>query len=475
MRALRVLLFLAIALVTLLVAFLTVEKYRGRAAWRAYETGAKARGVKLEFAEFIPPVVPDAQNFASIPIFDAVFQAAEAKQPHPTPFLLPESQTSPRPKFDDPVRQQRIDLAAWRKYFVEHKLLAAETGDTAADVLKVLENFAAPLAQLREAGTRPHCRFPVRWERAFNAELPHLAQLMSASRLLALSVSAHLARGESAAAYEAFRDGLRLSTVTQSEPTLIAGLVRLAMVGHLESAVWGGLAGRQWAEPELRKIEADFAGLDWLKDYVFALNSERGAGNLITDLVIKDPGQLDGVFQNNADLGKYGFRAFPAGWFYQNKVRLNRFFDAMLARVDVEKRRYRGGHSPASALEDLSSLPKRIYYSFFAVVAPAVENVERTYVRAATVSDQVRLACALERFRLARGTFPQTLSELTPAFIAAVPAEVVSGEPYRYQRTDDGSFILHSVGLDLRDDGGVIEPKKSAKEQADWVWRYPKK
>ena len=62
-----------------------------------------------------------------------------------------------------------------------------------------------------------------------------------------------------------------------------------------------------------------------------------------------------------------------------------------------------------------------------------------------------------------------------PEFLPALPVEIVNGEPYRYRRTDDGSFVLYSVGLDLRDDGGVIDPKKSAKEQADWVWRYPAK
>ena len=111
----------------------------------------------------------------------------------------------------------------------------------------------------------------------------------------------------------------------------------------------------------------------------------------------------------------------------------------------------------------------------FNLLAPALEGLEKRFVQAATMADQTRLAVALERFRLTRGAFPQTLAELVPDFLRAVPVEIVSGEPYRYRRTDDGSFVLHSVGPDLRDDGGVIEPKANASKQADWVWRYPAK
>ena len=89
------------------------------------------------------------------------------------------------------------------------------------------------------------------------------------------------------------------------------------------------------------------------------------------------------------------------------------------------------------------------------------------------MTDEARLACALERFRLSHGNFPNALTNLAPEFIPSVPVEIVNGQPYHYRRLDDGSFILYSVGMDLRDDGGVNDPNLSASKQHDWVWRYP--
>ncbi len=473
-------LFVAACLATLIIALFIEEKIRGRAAWRAYETAAKARGVKLDFADYVSPKISNAENFAAIPVFDAVFRASDAKEKIPTPFKLPDVAGVKEPRLSDPVKQERLDLAAWQNFFVETKLLSVAGDSAAADVLRALDTFAAPLAQLSEAGTRPHCRFPVHWENLYAALLPHLEILRAASRLYALRLTAHLALGQSEAAYEDFRDGLRLTTVTVEDPSLISGLVRIAMASTMENAVWDGLAGRQWADPELRKIEADLAKVDWLKDYVFAMGSERGFSNSTTDVLIENPRQLAEVIHathgGGPPSGGIGFSLYPTGWFYQNKVRSNHYFDEMLSRIDPGARRYFGDRGIDSLDGDLKSLPRRTYYLLVALLAPALETVEKKYVQAATITELARLACALERYRLARETFPQALADLTPDFLASVPAEIVSGEAYRYRRTDDGSFVLYSTGLDLRDDGGVIDPKKkSAKDQTDWVWRYPAK
>jgi hypothetical protein len=51
--------------------------------------------------------------------------------------------------------------------------------------------------------------------------------------------------------------------------------------------------------------------------------------------------------------------------------------------------------------------------------------------------------------------------------------EIVNGEPYHYRHLADGSFVLYSVGADMKDDGGEIDPSATENKQKDWVWRYP--
>jgi len=472
--------FVCAALLTLVVGFYVLERFRGRAAWNAYQAEARARGVKLDFADFVPPKVPDAENFASIPVFAAAFEASDKRQEIPNPFKLPSLQGRDLPKRSDPTKQAVIDLAGWQKYFVETKLLPAAGDAAATDVLQALDHFAAPLAQLHEAGARPRCSFPVHWEQKWGALLPHLQLLQDASKLYALRMSAHLASGESGAAYEDFRDSLRLTTAIREEPSFISGLVRIANTAVVLNAVWGGLAEHQWAEPELRRIETDLAALDWLKDYEIAMESERAAWNALFDLLINDPARAaeiarSGSSADGARTTEWILRFYPSGWNYQSSLRMNRYFDELLARLDPVQHRWFADRPTPSSPQNIRTMPTKIHYLFFAISAPLFEAVENKWVQAATVTDQARLACALERFRMAHESFPDALAELAPGFIPEVPAEIVNGEAYHYRRTDDGSFVLYSVGTDLRDDGGVIDPKLSASKQRDWVWRYPAK
>jgi hypothetical protein len=448
-----------------------LEKLRGRAAWAAYEREALQRGVKLEFSDYIPPQVPDAENFASIPIFDAVFRASDANQKIPDPFELPGGAGKP-PQLGDLFKQKRIDLAAWQKFFVDNEMLAEAGDNPAADVLTALDRYSAPLQELREAGNRPHCRFPVHWEKAFAAALPHGGVLQNAAKLHALRVSCHLALGDSAAAYQAFRDGLRLATAIRDEPSLILGLVRLSIVATMQGSVWDGLAGRQWDAEDLRKIEGDLASLDWLKDYTFAMSSERGGTNLTIDLLCRDRTQFETLFPASPSEDRWTLRLYPTGWFYQSQVRANHFMDELLRRVEPDRRRYFGDRPVPSSPKNLGHIWVKVYYMYFATWSPMMEVIVNKFVQGGSVTDQMRLACALERFRLERGAYPTALAELTPAFIPEVPVEIVNGESYRYQRTDDGGFLLYSVGMDLHDDGGVVNPALTTGKQKDWVLTY---
>ena len=89
-----------------------------------------------------------------------------------------------------------------------------------------------------------------------------------------------------------------------------------------------------------------------------------------------------------------------------------------------------------------------------------------------------RIACALERFRLARGEYPASLDVLAPQFITKLPHDIIGGQPLKYRRSDDGQFVLYSVGWNEKDDGGQVELTESGRvdmDKGDWVWRYPAK
>ena len=120
----------------------------------------------------------------------------------------------------------------------------------------------------------------------------------------------------------------------------------------------------------------------------------------------------------------------------------------------------------------------RPYDVFSKMMLPALTRFADKCARAQCSADLARIACALERYRLANGQFPETLDALAPKFMESLPHDLINGQPLKYRRTDDGQFVLYSVGWNETDDGGTVGLTKSGNpdwQQGDWVWRYPAK
>ena len=108
-----------------------------------------------------------------------------------------------------------------------------------------------------------------------------------------------------------------------------------------------------------------------------------------------------------------------------------------------------------------------------------LEHSERRIVYVQELVDLARVACALERHRLALGEFPETLDALSPRFIGTIPHDIIGGQPLHYRRADNGSYVLYSVGWNGKDDGGAFEKEAEDREldlgNGDWVWQSPTK
>src|SRR5687768_17319476 len=72
-RTVGILLFFVAVLITLGGVVHIVENWRGKRKWEAYRRTLVAQGVKLDLAAFIPPPIPDEQNFAATPFFAELF------------------------------------------------------------------------------------------------------------------------------------------------------------------------------------------------------------------------------------------------------------------------------------------------------------------------------------------------------------------------------------------------------------------
>jgi hypothetical protein len=170
----------------------------------------------------------------------------------------------------------------------------------------------------------------------------------------------------------------------------------------------------------------------------------------------------------------------PSGWFYQNQLRCARPIEELLLPVaDVEQQTI--SPSKAKAADAAVTAQTRRHSLFNAgerMLLPALGSVSKRFAYGQASADMARVAIALERYRLAHGQYPDALDALAPQFLEKVPHDVTNGQPLQYRRTDDGQFVLYSVGWNETDDDGKVVMQKGSTpgvdtSQGDWVWRYP--
>ncbi len=85
-----------------------------------------------------------------------------------------------------------------------------------------------------------------------------------------------------------------------------------------------------------------------------------------------------------------------------------------------------------------------------ALMIPRLANVEN---QAVTSQGMVQVVFALAAYRAKHGSYPADLAALVPKYLAAIPEDLFSGGPLRYKRQDAG-YVVYSVGLNRKDDGG---------------------
>ena len=531
-RTARRVLLTSATLVTLIAVLYAVENWRGRHAWEQVKRELEAKGERLDLAAFIPPPIPDEQNFAMAPVWAKLNQGGfEAGNPvwsfdtngwfHLWPHA-PASNELKAPMLGG-LSGKLTDLASWQKYYRDYHAgallllpinatpsaiygpdydafpIPQEAGNPAEDVLIALGRFDEALAGLREAARRPQARFPIHYEDGMETMIPHLGLLKTASDVLHLRAAAELELGRTDAAFEDVNLIVRLMNAIESEPTLISHLVRHSICEAMLSAIWEGTAQHRWTDAHLAAFQNEFQKLDFLADFDAARTHER---NLELTLLSEIPALRSGqkpYYSNGRPGGSFSlitamtgadwlkdskfwawtFRLAPRGVFERNKI-------ACVASYQSLGSPRRSASTPFVVIEDwrrrcetlLTETSKPTLDSFLgAPFARWQPEVSLRFFKAETLVRLARIACGLERYRLAVGRYPEHLAELSPRFLATIPSDVIDGGAFKYQRTDDGRCALYSLGWNGQDDGGETgnpkHPQVNDPKAGDWVWKYP--
>jgi cell division protein FtsL len=301
----------------------------------------------------------------------------------------------------------------------------------------------------------------------WNGNIGHLHRV---SQALGYRVILNLHDGNSDLAWTNLLAATRLVTAWKVEPTPIAHMVHISMADNDFALIWQALQFRPWPDDRLAALQSEWEIPNFFTNLSETMGLER-AWNLhrCEQLLLKPPSGNYGVSDIAKRLFDHPSEAFQeAGENYQvthyrgNKV-LNDEKNLLQFLWDRELEMRRAAQSPTwmqiRTQPGITSPPqfKSPSEGTSQYVNVSALSASRLTAFASVAETERRIlitAIALERYRGKHGAYPNSLAQLSPEFLKAVPLDFMDGQPLRYRPTADGHFLLYSVGLDCVDDGG---------------------
>jgi len=468
------------------LAFYGYQNRRARQRWATFEQQLKLRGESLDFTKLRPKPVPDEANFARSPAFlalehptNALTKVSSQLRIHSLSFaggpnvsvtlawnsqkLLPLADaaallgatSSPPP----PIRSRRA-------YSGQGQVLAeSNRTESAAQILSGLQPFDASLSALALAARKPFFQIATNGS-AFDLLNPHqtvFTRLENVHGIFVLRACAALEMNRTAAAAEDLFTSLRLANLARQSPDVSAIQRAQALLVTSLQPLWEGVVRHQWTEPQLAGFQSLLAPINFLADYTNAVPRVALAYIESWQAVARgdEPRRYARIVGGHFDGGIV--RSWqPRSWWLESCIQVHEAAQSAVGKMDVTA----GRVDMQMNWEDINGLPldqdtqSLLQQPTWSGANPAI------VVFAQAALNQAILACALERHFLARGRYPESLTELQPQFIEKLPTDPVRGRPMNYERVDDRHYILRSFGPNT-----VNDRKVPASD--DWLWRFP--
>lgn len=360
-------------------------------------------------------------------------------------------------------------------------VMCEATWCVAADYLAATARFEPDSERIREALKRPSARMEGDYRKPYELPIPNFVAMRTVAQTLSQRAQCHLLLGQSEQAARELMLVRDLCRLLESPPdgkpmTLVAAMINVAISGLYTSVIHDGLRLGAWQEPQLAALQLQCARIDLLPLVYTSMEAERAAFCHL--LATMKPAELGSFF---ASLGNpkaswwdrlrdpehLALVLAPEGWIYQNRTTVAILEQEFLECLDLTNRIVFPDRCRRLQTKILALFRGFSPTSFLAaVVVPNAVKATENAARNQTLAHQAQIACALERYRLANGRFPETLDALEPKFLSRAPRDLIGGHPLHYHTRGNG-FLLYSVGWDEEDDSGRDEGA-----EGDWVWEH---
>ncbi len=342
---------------------------------------------------------------------------------------------------------------------------------------KYLASNGKALLNLKAGAGKEACDWKLNYTAGFGMLLPHLASMRQGARLMALEARWLASEGDHEEAAKTILAMYRMGRHLDRDPTLISGLVAVAIDALADSALQDivryHLPANQAELSAYRK--ALWTNRHPNQRWAHYINGEKTFGLHAIDTVFSIPGT------GRAFLGATLPR--PQGmyeiWYGEDRMCYETYMDDLIARG-------KKGHITETDFEETILKHQRGPAPLTRMIAPVLSRSLNNFIRS---EDQARVTAVgmdVAAFRMKYGKLPTTLKMLIPEFFSELPKDHL-GRPLRMlvdKNTDEDSkkkkprFIrIYGVGENGIDNGGYNSkapaPHPNAPDADDPVFVLP--
>jgi ABC-type transport system involved in cytochrome c biogenesis permease component len=461
----------AMAFALLLGGAFWYQSLRARWDWRQFQAELRQQGRTLELAAVLPPAAPAEENFAQSPAFEELLRTASggaSGNARGRLHQLARLDASPGANSDLSVwpQQKSLDLSAYAIRITQGTVTPAGSSRRAAAgaVLRALAAHEALLAEVaKESAARP------RFQPATNAGMPAVLEqdtaalraMATAQFLFEVRACARLADGNAEGAAADVLAGLRLADLARQALSVDGAQHSRTLTARALQPLWEGVSAHQWKDADLAAFQTALQRFDFLADHTNAVRRLVLAHLEQWRPVAEQGPKRVSVRQVGGFVRRSEWDWQPRAWWLDYCIQLHRAGDLLIADVDPVARKV----NVVYRWSELQGLPLD-HFSQQVLQPSWWGSSPMTVSGAQTAVHQALAACALERYRLARGTYPEKLEALVPEFLPELPVDCARGQPLFYQRESPDRFRLLGFGQNRQNDQG-----KTGTD--DGLWGFP--
>jgi len=350
----------------------------------------------------------------------------------------------------------------------------------AADYLKWSDQFESDFDEIREALKRPYAIIPGDYSKPYESPIPNFIAVRGLAQTLAQRAQCDLMLGQPNKALQELTLLHDMRHLLEAAPTgkpmfLVSAMINVAVTGLYVDTIADGFQKHAWQEPQFAALQKQLADIN-LTPFVFDSLHEESAAICRTAQIAWIPNLFDRTIHATWTT-RIAWFFWPSGWTYQNLVNVAVLEQKPLEGFDLSHDTI-APHKFDEVSRDLDKFFNHYtpYRILAAIAIPNFSKAEQVAAHNQTMVNEAQIVCALERYHLAHGEYPETLDMLMPQFMDKIPHDLIGGQPLHYRRTDGGKFLLYSVGWNETDDGGLdvsTQNKNGGTDftKGDWIWK----